>query len=321
MSNISLAENNIVHQQEIRIEVDWVFGLKVALAVSACFFFIYVNGVMLFTLRSKSTFRESSRYILFAHMLFNDSVQLLTSVLLYIFAVAYLHIVRAVCAVIVIMSSTTFYSSPLNLALMSLERYIAICFPLRHSEIVTPKRTILAICVVWFFGSINQATDVIGILITDPSFFLTSVFCTQENMLKTKWQVDMKIAITSIYFATVGVILLYTYAAIMLEARSVSSDRASATKARNTVLLHAVQLSLCLTSFLYGVIEALLARMTVSVFIHLRYLNFVVLLILPRCLSPLIYGLRDESFRPLFKYYFTCSSKKTIYLLINITHL
>ncbi|MBN3313912.1 OLF4 protein, partial [Atractosteus spatula] len=316
LTNISLV-NNLVHQQEIRIEINWVVGIKGTLAVSACFFFIYVNGIMLFTLRSKSTFRESSRYILFAHMLFNDSVQLLTNVLLYIFATAYLYLVRAVCAIILIMSSTTRYNSPLNLALMSLERYIAICFPLRHSEIATPKRTCIAIGIVWILGSINHIIEVLVLLKTEPTLFLIPMFCTREKLFMSKWQADMYQGFNAFYFVAVGVILLYTYVAIMLEARSVSSDRASATKARNTVLLHAVQLSLCLTSSLYSVIEALLARMTVSVFIHLRYLNFVVLLILPKCLSPLIYGLRDESFRPLFKYYFMCGSKKVKPVLVK----
>ncbi|MBN3309554.1 OR2M3 protein, partial [Amia calva] len=267
--------------------------------------------MMLFVLRSKPCFRETPRYILFTHMLLNDSIQLLISMLLYILAMLYLYLVRAVCAVLVLLYSTTFYNTPLNLAVMALERYIAICFPLRHSEMATPQRTGVAIAVVWFLGSVNHLIDVFVPLITEPSILLTPVFCTHVEIFMFKWQADTFQGFTAFYFVSVGLILVFTYVAIMLEARSVSSDKASVTKARNTVLLHTIQLCLCLTSFLYRVIEALLARMVdVSVFIHLRYMNFIVLLILPRCLSPLIYGLRDESLKTIFKYYLNCGSKK-----------
>ncbi|XP_066556179.1 odorant receptor 131-2-like [Amia ocellicauda] len=311
MTNVSLVWNILTYQQESKTTMNWVPTLKMIIVLSTCFFFISVNSMMLFVLRSKPCFRETPRYILFAHMLLNDSIHLLISMLLFALALMYLYLVRAVCAVLVLLSSTTFYNTPLNLAVMALERYIAICFPLRHSEMATPQRTGVAIAVVWFLGSVNHLIDVFVPLITEPSILLTPVYCKYEQILMFKWQADAFQGFTAFYFVCVGLILVFTYVAIMLEARSVSSDKASVTKARNTVLLHTIQLCLCLTSFLYGVIEALLARMVdVSVFIHLRYMNFIVLLILPRCLSPLIYGLRDESLKTIFKYYFTCGSKK-----------
>ncbi|XP_066555475.1 odorant receptor 131-2-like [Amia ocellicauda] len=310
MTNVSLVWNSLTQRQDIKVTMNWTWMLRMFIVLSTCFFFISVNGMMLFVLRSKPSFRETPRYILFTHMLLNDAIQLLTSMLLYTLALLYLCLVRAVCAVIVLLSSTTFYNAPLNLAVMALERYIAICFPLRHSEMATPQRTGVAITVVWFLGSVNHLIDIFVALITEPSFLLTPVYCTREQIFMFKWQADAYQGFTAFYFVSVGLILVFTYVAIMLEARSVSSDKASVTKARNTVLLHTIQLCLCLTSFLYGVIEALLARMDASVFIHLRYMNFIVLLILPRCLSPLIYGLRDESLKPVFKYYLNCGSKK-----------
>ncbi|KAI5085736.1 olfactory receptor 2M5, partial [Silurus meridionalis] len=78
-----------------------------------------------------------------------------------------------------------------------------------------------------------------------------------------------------------------------------------------TVMLHLVQLGLCLTSFLYSLIERTVAMAgNSSLFRDIRYLNYLFLLILPRCLSPLIYGLRDDVVRPLFIYYFRCATGK-----------
>ena len=105
----------------------------------------------------------------------------------------------------------------------------------------------------------------------------------------------------------------FTYISIMITARSMSSNKDSAKKAHRTMLLHLIQLGLCLTSFVYGSIERALSLLTVSdtaLFKHLRYLNFLIVRIVPRCLSPLSYVLRDDAVRPLFKYYFCYRSTK-----------
>ncbi|MBN3311212.1 OPRK protein, partial [Amia calva] len=257
-----------------------------------CLIFLCVNGIMLFTLSTKNTFRETSRYILFAHMLFNDSIQLLTSMLLYIFASVSLHLITGVCAIILLISSTTYYNSPLNLAMMALERYIAICFPLRHSEIATPTRTRVVICVIWFFGSLNECIRILIILITEPLYFLSSIHCADSQLLRSTLLLDVNAAVTAFYFVSVALIIIYTYVAIILEARFVSCEKASVTKARNTVLLHLCQFALCLTSFLHGVMETLASNLDGSVFVSIQYTLFVVLIVFPRCLSPLIYGLK-----------------------------
>ncbi|GAA6105661.1 odorant receptor 131-2-like [Tachysurus ichikawai] len=114
------------------------------------------------------------------------------------------------------------------------------------------------------------------------------------------------------YFVSVSVIILFTYIRILITARSITSNKDSAAKAHKTVLLHIIQLSLCLTSFLYSIIEraAATSSTSTSLFVDLRYLNYLFVLILPRCLSPLIYGLRDDAVRPLFIYYFRCATGK-----------
>ncbi|KAJ8392120.1 hypothetical protein AAFF_G00079260 [Aldrovandia affinis] len=157
------------------------FGLSLVLVL----FFVYVNCVMLVTLKIKATFQGVSRYILFGHMLFADSLQMIWSMVSYLIAMAKLYTSNGLCVILVLLPSITLYIAPLNLAVMALERYSAICFPLRHAEI-----------------------------------------------------------------STMGFIVIYTYFAIMVEAKSASSDKSKATKARNTVLLHLIQLGLCLSSFM-----------------------------------------------------------------------
>jgi hypothetical protein len=196
---------------------------------------------------------------------------------------------------------------------MSLERYVAICFPLRHCNIATPKRTGIAIGIIWFLSSINIIADIILAFSVNPNYLADIAFCTLEKLYIAKWQLYKYQAFDVVYFVSVAVIIIFTYISIMITARSVSSDKDSAKKALKTVLLHLIQLGLCLTSFLYTIIERTLYMMTgsnSSLFINLRYLNYLIVLILQRCLSPLIYGMRDEAVWPLFKYFFCyCSGK------------
>lgn len=271
--------------------------------------FIYVNIVMMVTLRSKPTFRETARYILFGHMLFNDTLHLGVGLVLYVLGAFYIRLVRAGCAFLVLLSSSTFIIAPLNLAVMSLERYVAVCFPLRHCQLATPGRTRLAIPLVWAAGCINVLTDVCFLFLSEPTFYLTPAICTIEQLLIAPWQGMKALALNILLFLSVAILLAYTYVAIMLEARSASSDKASTHKAMKTVLLHAFQLGLSLMSFLYVLLESLASQLPFAVYIQLRFINFFVVLILPRCLSSLVYGLRDETFKPLFKqHFFFCGS-------------
>ncbi|XP_058272460.1 odorant receptor 131-2-like [Hemibagrus wyckioides] len=313
VSNDSTAEVLLIHQQMFQFTLTVGSISKVICAILMSVFFTYLNAIMVYTLCTKPVFKESPRYILFKHMLLNDSIQLIVTSLLYFLGVAYLKLVVAACAFLVLVSSTTFRNAPLNLALMSVERYVAISFPLRHAEIATQKRTYIAIGIIWCMGLLHFLIDLLYVLITDPNFFFVSeIFCTRERLFIKQWQLDVYQGFNIFYFVSVSVIILFTYIRILITARSISSNKDSAVKAHKTVLLHIIQLGLCLTSFLYSFIEraAAMASTSSSLFVDIRYLNYLFVLILPRCLSPLIYGLRDDAVRPLFIYYFRCATGK-----------
>ena len=66
-----------------------------------------------------------------------------------------------------------------------------------------------------------------------------------------------------------------------------------------------------MASLLFGTIDTWLSKLpNIELFHNLRFMNFILILILPLCLSPLIYGLRDDAVRPLFLYYVRCGAQK-----------
>nr|XP_055037135.1 odorant receptor 131-2-like [Misgurnus anguillicaudatus] len=311
--NGTVTEESIIFEQFFRVDFNAVNFTKIVVPVSMSLFFIFINFIMLFALGSKSVFYETPRYILFGHMLVNDTVLLAFTTIIYIILIIPLPLTKAVCTVLVFITYCTFRNAPLILAVMSLERYVAICFPLRHSSIATPKRTNIILGFIWILSSLNIVIDIIFTFIVKPDHFKSYIFCTHEKLYLAKWQMDKAQGFEILYFVSVAVIIIFTYIRIMITARSVKSDKDSAKKALKTVLLHLIQLCLCLSSFLYATIERTLYMMSgssTSLFIILRYLNYLLVLILPRCLSPLIYGLRDETVGPLFKYYLCYRSSK-----------
>eukprot|EP00079_Xenopus_tropicalis_P013631 XP_002942450.2 PREDICTED: olfactory receptor 2M3-like [Xenopus tropicalis] len=259
-----------------------------------CFgFFIYLVAIILYIFLSNAQVRESARYVLFAHILVNDLLYL--SVGFYLL-VSYLYLVFIpvpVCYIIVTLASCTFWVTPYNLALMSLERYVAICHPLRHTEICSGHRLTMAIALMWTLGLTPNVADFITFsLSANKRYFSLHVICSRESLTVNPTQNTIRSNVLVITVSLVALIILYTYIKVMLVARKVGSGTSSAIKAGKTVLLHGVQLLLSLMSLITSYIEANVKEYVVLLAIS----NFLFFMCLPRFLGPLIYGLRDEVF-------------------------
>ena len=287
--------------------------VKAFFSMTPCFFFLYVNVVMLFTLRAKEIFCETPRYILFSHLLFSDSLQLSSSIVYYMFAVAGVYMVSYVCLLIYLVCRIINAISPLYLALMSLERYVAVCFPLRHAEIANRRRTTVVVIAVWILGLTVWTAELTANMIFELRSPTRQVICSTYMLFQMEISLNINRAFTGIIFASASVVIIYTYVAILTTAKSTTSDKTSASKAHRTILLHMVQLGLCLVSTLYGMIRRSLftSNVTPVTVVQVQYVLFVGVVIFPRCLSPLIYGLRDKTFSASFKYYFLfCVNRK-----------
>ncbi|XP_074466594.1 odorant receptor 131-2-like [Sebastes fasciatus] len=281
-----------------------------------CCVFLFINGIMLFTLRSKLVFRETSRYILLFNLLFADTVLLALSQLLYLISASRITLTYPVCGVLTMLADLTNEISPLTLVLMSLERYVAVCYPLRHATIITIRNTAVAIIVVWAFSSLNILTRVILLLdfpFEDMESLQMNDFCSDIAMFLGPMSDHYDKAYTCFLFVSAGVAITSSYIGVMIAARSASTDKASAQKARNTLLLHMVQLGLSLSSTIYNPILIALSRIvTRIVFVRTQNAFYVLIFIFPRCLSSLIYGIRDQNIRPVLVYHLCCRLKLSV---------
>ncbi|XP_056415991.1 odorant receptor 131-2-like [Hyla sarda] len=252
--------------------------------------FVYFMVIILNIFFTTPQVRETARYILFIHMLLNDVVYLVVAFVLFLSAFSLTFIPVPICYVIVSFSTCSFCITPYNLAVMSLERYTAICHPLRHMELWTVKRATLAIAYMWTVGMIPQLADFFTFCFSGGVFHF-SVLCRWKSLSVSIAQEIIKTLTSILSFSMVGLIIAFTYIKVILVARRMDSEK-FASKAGKTVLLHAFQLLLCMLSFASAFIEATFKSSVINV----PSMNFFLLMCIPRFVSPLIYGIRDEVF-------------------------
>ncbi|XP_060799454.1 odorant receptor 131-2-like [Neoarius graeffei] len=285
--------------------------------------FLYINCLMIYTFFKKEVFREETRYILFVQTLFADSVLMLLSDLLFVGAYFQyaMHIIP--CSIICTVSVFLTCCTPLTLVAMCLERYVAICMPLRHAVISTGRTRLYGIFIIWTISSIIPLFNFIGYCtVVSSAAQYSYAVCTMEQMIREAWQAHGRAIIFIILFLCLIIIIVFTYIKIMIAARAASSEKKKSTsKSLRTVLLHAFQLLLCIMHFLNPYIEMAYWRFEESILQNIKYSMFITFVIAPRCLSPLIYGLRDEFFFNALRYYAMCGTDCHFPTLLEVKQL
>ncbi|XP_076869798.1 odorant receptor 131-2-like [Brachyhypopomus gauderio] len=273
-----------------------------------------VNGSMVSTFCRHSTFRQDPRYIMFIFMVINDAVQLTLVTGLYVVSYAFAKIQASACCPLILTAVLTTRATPLILAGMAVERYVSICFPLHHGHMCTVRWAVLLIGVILALSAVPPLTDLMVALVTEDgaSFFREVIFCDQSQLFRARAIYYKNCAVDGIYFSSVALTLVYTYCRILLAARAAAADPTSVSRARNTVLLHGAQLLLCLLAFVVPSIQALLIQLFPQHSLEIRYINFLLVYIIPRFLSPMIYGVRDEKFRRYWLRDIACKVRLTV---------
>uniref|UniRef100_A0A8C7Q262 G-protein coupled receptors family 1 profile domain-containing protein n=1 Tax=Oncorhynchus mykiss TaxID=8022 RepID=A0A8C7Q262_ONCMY len=187
----------------------------------------------------------------------------------------------AVCIIIRVFMSVLTFATPLTLTAMSLERYVAICMPLRHGELSTVRRAIHCILLIHSISAIQSIIMVSIFLASVPlDFYTLDKQCSVEMLVVHRWQGHIRSAVSQFYFLVMSITIVFTYARIIAVAKEASSDSMkSSSKSHKMGILHSIQLFLCLIQI---------------IFISVRYFDYIVFILDPQCLSPLVYGLMSR---------------------------
>lgn len=233
-------------------------------------------------------------------------LQLLLATLLHIISYT-LHTINAsLCLIMLIITIITTHNTPLNLASMAVERYIAICIPLHHEQICTVKRTYFLISLIWVVSAFSILPDFFILLVTEPlQFFHSALFCDRDLVFKSSYSLKKRDTSHIVFLSLVWFTLLYTYFRILNAAKKASVDTK---KARNTIVLHGFQLLLCMLNYVRPMFEQGLLYLMPKQFLAIRFTSYIFVQILPRFISPIVYGLRDQIFKSYLKTYLLCKT-------------
>ncbi|XP_054462295.1 odorant receptor 131-2-like [Anoplopoma fimbria] len=273
--------------------------------------FICINCLLITTLFMKD-FYTTMRYILFAITLLSDSLFLIMTDILLILIYFKFTMQMWLCVIMYIVLSLYTFVTPVTLTAMTLERYVAICMPLRHGELCSTRRALHCILIIHGLSSIPCIVVLsIWFASVTPSFYTQGRLCSVEMFIFYKWQGHLRSAINQFYFFIMCIIIVFCYVKIMKVAKAASVENKKSTwKGLRTVILHAFQLLLCLIQLWCPFIEAAVLQINFMLYINVRYFNYITFILAPRCLSPLVYGLRDEMFFHALKYYALCGLYK-----------
>uniref|UniRef100_A0A667XNV9 Si:dkeyp-3f10.16 n=1 Tax=Myripristis murdjan TaxID=586833 RepID=A0A667XNV9_9TELE len=252
-----------------------------------------INGFFVHIYFKSQVFQRDPRYVLYIHLVINDIIMLTACVMLHILTYS-----------VPLEHGYYFMIIPLNLAGMAIERYISVCRPLHHTQICTVRRTYALIGLIWAISSISALTDVFIVLVKRPMLvFSKGVICHTENFVCPH---VFQVVTLSFVFLTV----IITYLKVFFAARVASTaTKDSARKVRSTILLHGVQLLICMLSYVAPFFNLLAIHLPASRN-NIYFSSFLVTNVLPRLLSPLIYGVRDQRFSSHIKLYFSCKCCK-----------
>ncbi|XP_024120209.1 odorant receptor 131-2 [Oryzias melastigma] len=256
---------------------------------------ILFNSALVQTFRSHQVFFTNPRYILYIHLVINDIIMLALFLILQLISYVVFTLNVSFCLFLLIIAVSSNLNNPLTLAAMALECYLAVCFPLRYAQVCTVRKTYFVIGAVWFLSMLTVLPDVFVVMATNPvEYFGSSIFCLWANIF-TNPALSKKKEVSNIaYLVIVWLTLFYAYFRILFAAQAAS---ANARKARNTVLLHGFQLLLCMLSYIHSISIQGLSSLFPKDILDIRYVISVLIQILPRLISPIVYGLRDKMFR------------------------
>ncbi|XP_056425017.1 olfactory receptor 1020-like [Hyla sarda] len=188
------------------------------------------------------------------------------------------------------------------LTVMSYDRYVAICNPLRYSSIMTSGHCVILTVICWLSGFIIILTYTVTIATLNfcGSNIIDHVFCDFVPLLELSCSntfiVHLEtyiISIPTILIPTIIIVVSYTYIILSILRISSSIDRQ---KAFSTCSSHLIVVSIFYwTIFIVYVVPRKGHTMTMSKILSLLYTVFTPLV------NPIIYSLRNKDIKKAVK--------------------
>ncbi|KAL2097046.1 hypothetical protein ACEWY4_006253 [Coilia grayii] len=241
--------------------------------------------------------REETRYLLLANTLVADMAFVSLNVAMVTCAVLRVSVLRVACEVVITATVTAYCCAVLSVTVMVVDTYVAVRWPLHYDSLLPPSRAQKISAGLWFLASMYPLSLIIILERLEeeqPQWLpLCLVLITVGALGK-----DMMVGV-HMYF-TIGAVLcflliIYCYVRLYVVTRRSGIWRQRYSRARLTLLAHAVLLLLYFVPGLVFTVELALfesRQMGGQANVWVNMANMSVLMVLPRAAAPYLYGLR-----------------------------
>ncbi|XP_078056869.1 putative G-protein coupled receptor 148 [Mustelus asterias] len=278
--------------------------VRVFASVTSFVLLAFFNFVINCTILSEDRLRSQARFVLLFHLLLSGLIYFGLSSTFYVLIYLGVAMSTSSCLALLLFLMMSASTILLTLTVMAVDRYLAICHPLKYSSCCTQGR-------VWVLSSLTWAVSaVIPLILISPHLrweprLREAESCSASN-LPSRYSMKQTSKILLICICTV--LILYSYFKILAEGRRIGVLNRLNKRARSTILMHGAQLAVyIIPNFINFTLQLVahagsLHQDTKSLFEVLNFAFFS----LAQCVSPVIYGLRKEELWELTSRRFPC---------------